>query len=431
MPLKQIYGCLLTIIFLILSLQFASAQNNNDDNFITDFLNQLLGTNSPSPLQKRIESQPDQSLLIGKDAETRLQYAIKKYETIVKKGGWKEIKLNYPLQLGNKDSKIPKIRERLIASGDLSNKTSIYSEEFNQAVHEALVQFQERHGLRNKGILGKQTIAALNVKAEVRLNQLRDNLARMQQLAQIESKDNAVVVNIPGYELYAYNKGRVEMTSKVIVGRFSRQTPTIEAQIVGVDFLPTWRVPTSIAKRDLIPHIIKDPTYLNKENFKLVRLSDGVELNVQSINWHDLDLKKVQLQQEPGQNNALGLIRINMPNTHIVYLHDTPLKKLFNNTSRGFSSGCIRVQNIKELASWLLSTKSGWDKNRTEATLLQGKPYSKPLEKNIPIYLIYLTSWVAPDGTVNFREDIYKKDNVSIYAQQYMKQKLPIQNFAP
>ncbi len=404
-----------------------------EENIITEFFDSLFNSGQ-KPVPRKFNAgesggENEQSIF-GPAAEAKLTAAIQYYEKIIKNGGWPQIKSGPPLKRGDTDPVILTVRQRLAASGEISNNRK-YDEMYDQSLHEAIVRFQTQHGLINKGIIGKQTLAALNVRPEVRLNQLRQNLARMKQLSHITTKQKAVIVNIPEYRLYAVKNGQLDLTSKVIVGRPSRQTPIFESQILGVNFFPIWNVPASIARRDLIPHFRKDPGYFEREKFKVLRTSDGVELETQAIDWSKISPSSVHFKQGAGPQNALGLIRINMPNSENVYMHDTPLKRLFNNQSRAYSSGCVRVEKIRDVASWILSTKPGWNRQRTDSVLADGQAMYQKLDAPIPVYFVYITSWVDNRGNINFREDLYKQDNVPLFAQEYSKQELPEQSFSP
>jgi L,D-transpeptidase YcbB len=372
-------------------------------------------------------------LLFGNRAEKRLEHAVRQYETIVRTGGWQSLQISKPLKRGDVDQRLPAIRERLAMTDDLdqTQPPSAQADLFDDSLHDAIVRFQTRHGLPNEGYLGRLTIAAMNVRADIRLGQLRTNLARTRRMSGIDTTGRSVVVNIPAYELLAVNGDAIVFTSRVIVGRMDRQTPTISARILGINVLPTWRVPAGITARDMIPKLRTDPDYFIRENVRVLRVSDNQPIGPASPEWLSADRSTVRFEQPPGPANVLGLIRIDMPNNYTVYLHDTPKRKLFSKVARPFSSGCVRTEKIAELALWLASDQSAWNAISLSRTIESGKPKTIKLTAPVPVYFIYLTSWVEPDGDVNFREDIYRKDNASPGAELYQEHVVPKQPPTP
>ena len=173
------------------------------------------------------------------------------------------------------------------------------------------------------------------------------------------------------------------------------------------------------------------PEYFARENVRVIRLADSRQLSPGSADWTSATPSTVRFEQLPGQNNALGLIRIDMPNKYVVYLHDTPKRELFAKPARPFSSGCVRTEKIAELALWLASDQPAWDAATLAQIISSGKPRSIRLTAPVPVHFVYLTSWVEPDGDVNFREDIYSKDNASPRAEVYEKRVVPVQAPTP
>ncbi len=219
--------------------------------------------------------------------------------------------------------------------------------------------------------------------------------------------------------------------SRVIVGRIPRQTPLISANILAVNLLPTWRVPPGITKRDMMPKLRSDPGFFERENFRIFRASDGQVVAPGAISWESGAMPALRFEQAPGPKNALGLIRLDMPNKYTVYLHDTPTRNLFDRPARPFSSGCVRVDKITDLALWLTSDLPSWNAKSFAAAISTGQPKSIKLSSPVPAHFIYLTGWVEPDGDVNFREDIYNKDKASSLASSYEKRTMPAQPFTP
>ena len=278
---------------------------------------------------------------------------------------------------------------------------------FDGEFQEALARFQIRNGVRVSGFVDSRTLAALNVSAQERLQQLETNLARVRSLMKINKAARYVLVNVPAFTLQAVDRGNLALASNVVVGKPARATPAVSAQIVEVNFYPTWTVPESIAHADLIPKLRKDPSYFTEEHFSVV--AKGGSLNPASIDWNAPEVVNYRFVQDPGTFNALGVVRINMPNKHSVYMHDTPLKQLFSQSARAFSSGCVRVQQVLDLVAWLLAPQ-GWTLEKVQAAAENGKSTNVALGKSVPVHFVYLTAFVSENGMVQFRPDIYGRD---------------------
>ena len=232
---------------------------------------------------------------------------------------------------------------------------------YDGEVEAAVRRFQARHGLRVSGRVDQPTIAALNVSAEARLAQLKLNRGRLLELMGQRVEDRYVLVNVPAFQLEAVERHEVALRHRVIVGRTERQTPTLKATIRALNFFPYWRVPESVATLDLIPRLRKEPEYLVNEKIRVFNGYNGPELDPMQVDWNTADGAKLKFKQDPGQQNALGLVRIDMANEHGVYMHDTPLKKLFEQRGRAFSAGCVRVQGVFELVEWIARGEAGWE----------------------------------------------------------------------
>ncbi len=365
-----------------------------------------------------------------------MQFAIERYQKIVNKGGWPQIPGSRLLRPGDSDERVGALRRRLIATGDLRRTSSsgFYDYDFDEELAKAVRAFQTRHGLRVSGRVDRSTLAALNVSASMRLQQLRLNLARLRTLMQDRVEDRYILVNVPAFQLEAVDRHQVDLRHRVIVGRTGRDTPTVKAIIKGLNFFPYWRVPESVAISDLIPRLQKDQSYLEKEHIRVVKdRYDGEEIDPLAIDWFQVDTTKVRFRQDPGPWNALGLVRIDMPNEHVVYMHDTPMKNLFNSASRAYSAGCVRVQDVMQLVEWIARYEPGWDQpGRTEQILALGQPLDVELTRPVPVYFTYITAWGEPNGLVQFRHDIYQRDGAPAYASgQDQQEPLPWQTLAP
>lgn len=353
-----------------------------------------------------------------------LGLAIVRYRRIVSSGGWRSFPGKITIQPNDFGRLVTELRRHLELTGDLRSR-SRRPRKFDGALQDAVARYQLRHGLRITGFVDSGTRRALNVSAPERLHQLETNLIRLQDLMKINKARRYVLVNIPAFTLQAVEGGTLGLQSKVIVGSSSRETPSVSAKIRELNFFPYWRVPDSIAHKDLIPQIRRDPSYFTKENFSLLPTWGAKPIPLEQIDWMSPDVYNRKFRQDPGLNNALGVVRINMPNKHIVYLHDTPLKQLFDRNSRTFSSGCVRVQRVLDLASWLIKDKKDWTPLRVNVTVALGKSETVKLKKSVPVHFVYVTSWSSASGVVHFRPDIYNRDNMSVQVAEAPRTPVP------
>jgi len=310
---------------------------------------------------------------------------------------------------GNANPAIPELRERLRLTGDLSEKEDTRSEVYDTALVKAVKRFQWRHGLAVDGILGSKTQRELNISPYERAEEIRRN---MQRWAALPDKlgQRFIFINIPEYRFDLIDNGKAVLTMKVIVGKPDRPTPELTSSLTQIELNPYWNIPLSIAQKDIIPKIIKDPRYLDQMNIKVVlhKGSQVQTLNPNHINWKYAEENgfNYELRQEPGKNNALGLVKFDFVNEYDVYMHDTPAKDLFGKNSRAFSSGCIRLEKPFALLSYLLNSDPEWDIHRIAQILQSGKLTTIKV-RPIPIYIIYATAWVDRNGVLNFRRDPY------------------------
>ena len=338
-----------------------------------------------------------------------IEQAIGQYSSIVSQGGWQTVPATKKLQLGVVDPDVVPLRKRLMISGDLSTSAGI-SEAFDTYVDAAVKRFQARHGLPSDGVLGKYTYAAMNVSAPVRLGQLETNLVRLRSMSG-DLGQRYVMVNIPAAQIEAVENGRVVLRHTAIVGKIDRQTPILNSNINEVIINPYWNAPESIVRKDIIPLMRKDPTYLTKNNIRILG-PEGTELDPTTIDWSTEDAAKFRFRQDPGAGNAMSSVKINFPNPHAVYMHDTPQQSLFSKLMRFDSSGCVRVQNVRDLVTWLLRDTEGWDRQRFEQTIKTGESTPVALTAPVPVYFTYISAWSTGDRVVHFRDDIYGRDGV-------------------
>jgi L,D-transpeptidase YcbB len=341
---------------------------------------------------------------------TALQQAIQRYRQIVAGGGWPLTNQKVTLRKGDTSAEIVAIRRHLIIEGDLSPASS-GTPTFDQSFLDGLSRFQIRNGLRVSGFVDQRTLTALNVPAQERLAQLETNFKRIQGLMSINKAPRYVLVNVPAFVTQALEHGTLALDSNVVVGKPARATPQVSAKIIEVNFYPTWSVPDMVARNDLIPAIRKDPSYFYQEHFNVMRDWQSPPLDPASIDWASPQVASYKFRQDPGPQNALGVVRINMPNKHSVYMHDTPLKRLFGQSARAFSSGCVRVERVQDLVAWLLGEQKGWTLAKVQAQIDSGQRLNVKLAKPVPVHFVYLTAFVGANGIAQFRPDIYGRDS--------------------
>lgn len=340
--------------------------------------------------------------------------AMQQYEAIVQSGGWPVIPDGDPLKKGDRGERVAVVRTRLAKSGDLEASLDNGSQEFDEALSQAVIAFQERHGEEGDGIVGGETLAAMNIPAEQRLEQLRLNVQRRAELPPIPS-GRAVFVNIPDFTLVATENGKAVLNMKVVVGDEMGQTPTFADEIETIVFHPFWNVPTKITREEIAEKVRKDPNYLAKKHMEVVKgESDKAQiLDPASINWANLPEKMpFRLRQRPGSDNALGRVKFLFPNKYNVYLHDTPEQARFDDNERNDSHGCIRVEKPLELAQFLLKGEPKWDNDAVAAAMQGNEQKTVSLSHKVPVNIFYWTAWVR-NGKVQFREDFYEKDGVA------------------
>jgi L,D-transpeptidase YcbB len=367
----------------------------------------------PLPCRAQDSDEPErpaasQAPLISLDGLRQAQAAIADYRRIAAAGGWPAIPRGPQLRAGEADARVAPLRQRLAFEGDLP--AGYASTAFDERLEGALRRYQRRHGLRDSGILNGETLSALNIPAEARLAQLEASAQRMTELMPETQSGAYVLVNIPSYELQVIAQGRVYLYSRVIVGKTSTQTPSVRATVRAVDLMPYWHVPPGVAERAIIPAIRKDPTYLAKERIRVFSAWGGTEIDPATVNWFAPQASRYVFRQDPGPHNALGLVRVDMPNQFTVYMHDTPMKRLFASRSRPFSAGCVRVEQIYALAGLLIGEDEALVRSRVDSLLASGTKTTLKATAPLPVHFVYLTAWVDPSGQLQFRHDLYGRD---------------------
>jgi L,D-transpeptidase YcbB len=351
--------------------------------------------------------------------------AADRYRQIAEGGGWPELPAGVSLKIGDRGASISTLRRRLAATGDLPADAAL-GELFDHVLLDAVKSFQARHGLPETGLVAPRTLAALNVSAETRARQLTASAGRLMG-SKFAFGERYVLVNIPSATAEAVQGGMVVRRYVAVVGKPDRPSPTVETRITNINFNPTWTVPVSLIKKDIIPHMRKDPGYLAKLKFHVLD-AQGQDVDPAKIDWGTEQAVNYTLRQEPGVSNSLGEVRIDMPNRHAVYMHDTPSKRLFARNIRFESSGCVRVAGVRDLVAWLLdgtplaapastlpsaelALSQNWTGAQVDAAIASSKRQDVKLAKPIPVAWVYLTGYATPDGTVHFRDDPYNLDS--------------------
>jgi len=362
---------------------------------------------------------------------------LKEYYALRDAGGWSQLANGPTMEPGASDPRVPALRQHLAVTGDLVSPGGAgaasyeaplppYDTTYDPELEAAVKRFQDRHGLTADGVIGPGTLAALNVPVSARIDQLRVNMERARWVMH-ELKGEFVLVDVAGFDVSWFRDDEQVWTSKVIVGRPYRETPVFKSLITYVVFNPTWTIPTGILVKDKLPILKKDPGYLKRNHIRVIDRS-GREVDPYSINWKAYGagrLPPYQLRQDPGDDNALGLVKIMFPNPYSVYLHDTPTKSLFDKDERIFSSGCIRVQKAFELAERLLNDPARWNASTIAEVVAAKAMKTVNLAKPVPVLILYWTAQPTPDGRVIFRNDVYGRDPPTLAALDRRLQPLP------
>ena len=336
------------------------------------------------------------------------QAAIQKYQDLVAHGGWNAVPGGPELRVGSKSKAVQALRERLVASGDLDPVAGM-GPVFDSFVEAAVKRFQARNGLGQTGVVNEATLAELNVPAAARLQQLETNIIRLRAYSG-DLGSRFVIVNIPAASVETVENGVVYSHHAAGVGKIDRQSPIMQTKATEINFNPFWTVPPSLIKKDLIPKMKADPDYLTAEKIRVFN-KEGQEVPPSSIDWNTDEATHYKYRQDMGADlNSLGFVRINIPNPYGVYMHDTPSKGIFGDDFRFVSSGCVRVQDVRDYVAWLLKDTPGWGRDQIDAVIRSGERLDVKLAQPVNVYWIYVTAWATPDGVVQFRPDIYQRD---------------------
>jgi len=306
------------------------------------------------------------------------------------------------------DPRLLAVRQRLIVEGDLAADKA-QGETLDAELIAALKKFQLRYGLEADGVVGSRTILTMNISPATRVEQILANLERLRAMPR-DIPDTALVVNVPATEAVLTANGEVAFSANVIVGTPANPTPVLAASFRSLLLNPPWTVPHSIATKEILPKLQRDPGYLGRQNMVILKREhdpQGWELDWRSYNRNYFPFV---LRQLPGPATALGYVKFEMPNRFDVYLHDTPDRRLFARGDRYFSHGCVRLQNPRVLAAWLLRDNPAWSAEAIDAAIASGVSQRVGLPRAIPIYLVYQTVFEGRDGSLQFRHDVYGRD---------------------
>jgi L,D-transpeptidase YcbB len=328
-----------------------------------------------------------------------LRTQLARYRAIVDSGGWPTVPAGHQLRAGDTDSpaRLDALRARLAAEGyamDSAPRRGVYDKRLAAAVND----FQVHHAIGEDGLLGDETLAALNLPADYRTAQIAANLERYRWMPR-SLGTRYIMVNVPAFKLTAYDSGQKSLEMRVIVGKDyeDKATPVFSDSMEMVIFRPYWNVTPDIAAKEIFPKEAESPGYLASQDMEI---------------YYDHGRRSVR--QRPGPKNALGFVKFLFPNDYNVYLHDTPSHELFNKDVRAFSHGCIRVEKPSELAQWVL----GWSADRVDAAMHGSNNHEVDLPHKVPVYIVYFTTFVD-EGRMYFGNDLYDRDSKLVAEMQH------------
>lgn len=338
----------------------------------------------------------------------QMQAGLAHLRGLAAQGGWPTLDTKTTLKPGMTDPVVTVLRKRLQIEGYLpaEQATGEAHNKYDEALTLAVQRFQREYFLDDDGEIGPATRSALNTPVQERIDQIRVNLERGRWTLQALN-GTFVLVDVAGYRVSYYKDGKPIWQAAVQVGKPYRATPIFRSEITHVTFNPTWTIPPTILRKDVLPKLRKSLDYL-RDNKVRVYDTRGRELDPTGIDWNSPG--PVVLRQDAGPDGALGQVAIRFPNSHAVYLHDTPHKELFGKGQRAFSSGCIRVERPLELVELLFNDPDNWNRAGIEAAIATARTHNVNLPEPVPILLLYWTVDVRDDGHITFKPDIYQND---------------------
>ena len=337
----------------------------------------------------------------------RIKETLLSYAALQVRGGWPSLPADAKLAPGASGPDVALLRRRLALTDDLPVEQEA-GDSYDQAVVDAVKRFQLRHGLEATGSVDARTLRELNVPIAARIQQLEASVQRLLGMDFVFA-ERYVVVNIPAAFVEAIANDKVERRYRVIVGKIDKPSPTLTTYITAIDLNPTWTVPLSITKNEIRVRMRKDPSYLSRMHMRVLGPHDE-DIDPATIDWASDRSPNFTVRQDSGNWNALGNLKIDMPNPYSVYMHDTDTRRLFENDYRFDSHGCTRVDNVRDLAVWILDDVPGWSRAAIDAGIATGERRVINLPHKMPVAWVYLTGWVTRDGRVEFRDDVYKHD---------------------
>jgi murein L,D-transpeptidase YcbB/YkuD len=356
-----------------------------------------------------------------------LKRALARYRGLAAKGGWQPVPPGAALKPGMRDVRVKALRRRLVVTDDMQAGDP-ESDLFDATLEAGVKHFQRRHGLEADGVVGTGTLAALNVPVEARIDQIRANLERARWVLH-DLPDEYVLVDIAGFNVRYFRDGNLVWETRAQVGKPYRRTPVFKSRITYLVMNPTWTVPPTILRQDILPKVRVDPGYLDKKNLRVID-RDGKVIDAAAVDWSKYPgaAFPYMLRQDPGPTNALGRIKFMFPNAHAVYLHDTPSRSLFERSERAFSSGCIRIENPDEFAALLLNDEVKWNQQNIVKAIDSLETMSVSLPRPVTVLLLYWTVGIDARGDPVFKQDIYQRDPavVAALAQRFQFRKRPV-----
>ena len=338
-----------------------------------------------------------------------LQQGLAHYQALADLGDWPKVPAGSTLRPGERSPRIPALRARLLAGGE-TGLDEANPNRYDPPLVEAVKRFQARHGLEADGVVGAQTLLALNTSPAQRVDQIRANLERLRWVA-ADLRGDRLLVDIVGYHADLVLDGQRVWASKVIVGKPARKTPSLRDSVVSLVFNPKWVVPPTILREDVIPRAARNPDYLASQRLRVVDRS-GQTVDPESIDWEGARQSgfPYRLVQQSGADGSLGRIKFSLSNPYAIYLHDTNARGLFRRAERALSSGCVRVEKPEELARILLDDAQAWSAERLESALASGRTRTVDVGRDVRVLLHYATAAIDESGALQLRNDIYDHD---------------------
>jgi murein L,D-transpeptidase YcbB/YkuD len=345
----------------------------------------------------------------------RLKEYLALYRRLLLNGEWPQVSKGPLLKKDSISNRVVKLRERLAASGDMDVNEEKGSNLFDDKLKQSVIRFQKRHGLMADGIVGSATLNALNILLKDRIRQIELNMERLRWILG-NDEQRSIIINVANFELYVVENGKSVLSMKVVVGKPYWHTPVFTAKMTYLVINPSWNVPDSIAREEMLKTVKKAPHYLAKQNIKVIKGwgSREEEIDYQTIDWSKITAETLvyRFRQEPGPLNPLGYLKFMLPNRFNVYLHDTPAKNLFSENIRTFSHGCTRIEKPLELAEYVLRDDPRWTQEKLLAAIKNRTEQEVRLPHPLNVHFLYLTAWVDERGILQFRDDIYGRDEL-------------------